>query len=71
METMQTPKRREPLPTDSISELEFRRIAGLCLRCGVARGNTTPGATQWCDPCENAQLARENHYLNRRPRHAA
>lgn len=69
MENAQSSQRKPPLPTNRITELEFRRIAGLCLQCGVARATND----DICDVCENIQLNRLNRYLdrNRRRRRAA
>lgn len=68
MEKTQATRTKPPLPTEQMSELSFRRLAGLCQYCGVAR--ETDPEKHTCDICENAQMQKENRYLNRRYRAA-
>jgi len=37
-----------PLPTERISEYEFRKLAGLCLKCGIARKEDD---SDYCEIC--------------------
>lgn len=61
METTQaTIRERVSLPTDHITEAQFRIIADLCRRCGKARA-TNP-KRHLCDQCESVFM----HDLNRR-----
>lgn len=39
---------KKPLATAQISEREFRRIAGLCLKCGLARAER---GDECCEQC--------------------
>ena len=64
MENTQVSRTR-PLPTEQMSEIQFRRAAGLCLLCGVARATNQNAVQpeQTCDQCERNYMRRINQYL--------
>lgn len=78
METTQV--HNQGLYTNKITELEFRQIAGLCLRCGTGRQqrDTTdnPIYAEICEQCELMDLTRKRlsismrRWINKRGRAA-
>jgi predicted amidophosphoribosyltransferase len=64
MEGTQKPPKAVSLSTQSMSEAQIRRAAGLCICCGMTR--ETDPEEHYCDQCTSQALEAENKALCRR-----